>query len=73
MQYNTNTYNHNSNSENNNTFNLTFIGHNINDLESDHSKFNLLTKYCLNKRANIIRICETNRNKYTENFETNKT
>ncbi|PKK61181.1 hypothetical protein RhiirC2_792194 [Rhizophagus irregularis] len=30
------------------------MGHNINGLGSDHSKLNLLTKYCSNKGADII-------------------
>lgn len=48
-------------------YNLTFIGHNINGLGSDHSKLNLLVKYYTNKGADIISICETNRDrKYRE-------
>ncbi|CAB4483141.1 unnamed protein product [Rhizophagus irregularis] len=62
-QLNANVYNNNNNAEINNTFNLTFMGHNINGLGPDHSKLNLLTEYCSNKGADIIGICETNRDR----------
>lgn len=43
------------------------MGHNINGLNSDHSKLNLLIKYCTNKGTDIVGICETNRDrKYGE-------
>jgi hypothetical protein len=39
------------------------MGHNINELGSDHSKLNLLIEYYSNKGAGIIGICETNRDR----------
>lgn len=68
MQLNVNIYNNNSNTENNNTFNLIFMKHNINRLGSDHFKFNLLMEYCINKGNDIIGICEINRDRKHKEF-----
>ncbi|PKY32785.1 hypothetical protein RhiirB3_451217 [Rhizophagus irregularis] len=59
----------NANVYNNNTYNLTLIEYNINGLDSDHFKLNLLIEYCSNKGADIIGICETNRNRKYGNLE----
>ncbi|GBB93878.1 hypothetical protein RclHR1_22450001 [Rhizophagus clarus] len=66
LQHSTEIYRHNSNIENDNKINLKFMGHNINGLEQDNSKPNLLVEYCSNKGTNIIGICETNRNRKQE-------
>ncbi|PKC11177.1 hypothetical protein RhiirA5_397681 [Rhizophagus irregularis] len=58
----------NANVYNNSTYNLTFMGHNINGLGPDHSKLNLLIEYCSNKGADIIGICETNRDRKHRKF-----
>jgi exonuclease III len=44
------------------------MGHNINGLGPDHSKLNLLIEYCSNKGADIIGICETNRDRKHRKF-----
>ncbi|GES89684.1 hypothetical protein RCL_jg12546.t1 [Rhizophagus clarus] len=59
---------YNSNIENDNKHNLKFIGHNINELRQDNFKLNLLVEYCSNNGADIIGICETNRNRKQGEF-----
>ncbi|GES94273.1 exodeoxyribonuclease III [Rhizophagus clarus] len=51
-----------------NTFNLTFMGHNINGLGLDYFKLNIFMDYCTNKGADIIGICETNRTRKDGEF-----
>jgi hypothetical protein len=51
-----------------NAFNLTFIGHNINGLGSDNFKLNIFMDYCTNKGADIVGICETNRERKNGEF-----
>ncbi|GES89606.1 Down syndrome cell adhesion molecule-like protein Dscam2 [Rhizophagus clarus] len=51
-----------------NTFNLTFMGHNINGLGPDYFKLNIFMDYCTNKGADIIGICETNRTRKDGEF-----
>ncbi|CAB4417926.1 unnamed protein product [Rhizophagus irregularis] len=58
---------HNNNSFTN-TFNFTFMGHNINGLGPDDFKLNVLMDYCTNKGADIVGICETNRDRKNGEF-----
>jgi exonuclease III len=58
----------NSNTNVTNTFNLTFMGHNINSLGPDNFKLNILMDYCANKGADIVGICETNRDRKNGEF-----
>ncbi|CAB4403292.1 unnamed protein product [Rhizophagus irregularis] len=51
-----------------NAFNLTFVGHNINGLGSDNFKLNIFMDYCTNKGADIVGICETNRERKNGEF-----
>ncbi|PKC07395.1 hypothetical protein RhiirA5_399882 [Rhizophagus irregularis] len=56
-------HNSNSNISDINTFNLVLMGHNINGIGPDDFKLNMLMDYCANKRADIVGIVETNKDR----------
>ncbi|RGB26089.1 hypothetical protein C1646_675072 [Rhizophagus diaphanus] len=56
-------HNSNSNISDINTFNLVLMGHNINGIGPDDFKLNILMDYCVNKRADIVGIVETNKDR----------
>ncbi|CAB4490957.1 hypothetical protein RhiirA1_403305 [Rhizophagus irregularis] len=63
LQKEQNEHSPNNNISEINAFNLVFMGHNINGLGLDDFKLNILMDYCTNKRADIIGIVETNRDR----------